>query len=30
MSASFNTGSLVAPSQWPLRDILSLIPPGSN
>jgi 2-oxoglutarate dehydrogenase E1 component len=25
MNSSFNTGSLVAPSQWPLRDILSLI-----
>ena len=25
MNSSFNTGSLVAPSQWTLRDILSLI-----
>jgi 2-oxoglutarate dehydrogenase E1 component len=25
MSASFNTGSLVAPSQWTLREILALI-----
>jgi len=25
MNASFNTGSLVAPSQWTLREILSLI-----
>ena len=25
MNASFNTGSLVAPSQWSLREILSLI-----
>ena len=25
MSSSFNTGSLVAPSQWTLRDIMSLI-----
>ncbi|MFZ4789525.1 MAG: 2-oxoglutarate dehydrogenase E1 component [Candidatus Competibacteraceae bacterium] len=25
MNASFNTGSLVAPAQWPLREILTLI-----